>query len=235
MIEPAPEKNFSQLESAYQNLDFGYRQQGAVLAGAFQLTTSPGGIGVQTFPGGDPRIGLRLVSSDDKYVVLVRLNGMAVSRLTPYEDFETLSLEMRRLWNIYINRWSPGKIKRVACRFVNNLRLPMVPGQSFSEFVTTFIELPPDLPQNLSNFVQQFTLQGADATEAVRVSLAWDGMWNTKDSTHVVPMIFDIDAFRLVDIDIHDEASWEMLLKLRELKNRCFFGALTDTCVKNYE
>lgn len=235
MIEPTPEKNFSQLESAYRNLDFGYRQQGAVMAGGFQVTTSQEGIGVQAFPGGDPRIGLRLVSSDDKYVALVRLNGMAVSRLTPYEDFETLALEMRRLWNIFINRWSPRKIKRVACRFINNLRLPMVPGQSFGEFVTTFIEIPPALPQNLSNFVQQFTLQGDDPSEAVRVSLAWDGTWQGKDSTNTVPMIFDIDAFKLVDIDIHDETSWELLAKLRELKNRCFFGALTETCVKRYE
>jgi uncharacterized protein (TIGR04255 family) len=234
MIEPTPERNFSQLESAYRNLDFGYRQQGAVMAGAFQVTTSQEGIGVQTFPGGDARIGLRLASSDDKYVALVRLNGMSLSRLTPYEDFETLALETRRLWNIFINRWSPGKIKRVACRFINNLRLPMVVGKSFGEFVTTFTEVPADLPQGLSNFVQQFTLQGADAT-AVRVSLAWDGTWQPKDSSLVVPMIFDIDAFKLVDIDIHDEASWELLEKLRELKNQCFFGALTETCVRNYE
>jgi uncharacterized protein (TIGR04255 family) len=234
MIEPTPEKNFSQLESAYRNLDFGYRQQGAVVAGAFQVTTSQEGIGVQAFPGGDPRIGLRLASSDDKYVALVRLNGLAVSRLTPYENFEALSLEMRRLWNIYINRWAPEKIRRVACRFINNLRLPMAIGQSFGEFVTTFTEVPPNLPQGLSNFVQQFNLQGAEAT-AVRVSLAWDGTWQKTDSTLIVPMIFDIDAFKLVDIDVHDEVSWELLEKLRELKNQCFFGALTEACVKNYE
>jgi uncharacterized protein (TIGR04255 family) len=176
-----------------------------------------------------------LVSSDDKYVALARLNGMAVSRLAPYEDFETLALEMRRLWNIYINRWAPQKIKRVACRFINNLRFPMAQGQSFGEFVTTFVEVPPELPQGLNNLVQQFTLQDPDTNGAVRVSLAWDGTLQKKDSTVIVPMIFDIDAFKLVDIDIHDEASWELLEKLRELKNRCFFGTLTERCVKNYE
>jgi uncharacterized protein (TIGR04255 family) len=231
MIDVAPEKGFSHLEACYRQLDFGYRQQGAVLAGAFQLTTSDTAVGIANVPGADQRVGLRLLSKDDKYVALVRVNGMSVSRLSPYEDFETLSAEMRRLWNIYINRWIPGNIKRVACRFINDLRLPMGHGQSFGNFVKTFIEIPPKLPQNISGFVQQFVMQDPGTQSNVRLSLAWNG----QNQGGRIPVIFDIDAFKFVDLEIHDEESWELLGKLRDLKNACFFEALTDECIKLYE
>jgi uncharacterized protein (TIGR04255 family) len=230
-FEPRPDRNFSQLEQAYKELDFGYRQLGSLLAGFFQFQASDTSVAVQQSPEGSQRIGLRLQSDNDKYVALVRLNGMSVSRLPPYETFEALEQEMRRLWAIYINRWGPAKIKRVACRFINNLKLPLKHSESFGTYIHTLIEIPPDLPQNIGSFFQQFVIQDQESLGTVRLSLGWDG----QGAPLSVPVILDLDAFMLGDFDVSDESAWSVLGVLRKLKNRCFFGTLTEECVKLYE
>ena len=52
-------------------------------------------------------------------VVQARMDGFAFSRLEPYEDFDRLKNEARRLWDIYREVARPTKIRRVAVRYIN--------------------------------------------------------------------------------------------------------------------
>jgi uncharacterized protein (TIGR04255 family) len=49
-----------------------------------------------------------------------------------------------------------------------------------------------------------------------------------------VPVILDIDVFRESRFAVDGNAVWDYLAQLRVLKNRLFFGALTDEAVELY-
>jgi len=56
------------------------------------------------------------ISSDDKQVVQARLDGFTFSRLKPYEKWESMRDEARRLWQLYVKFASPEFITRIAVR-----------------------------------------------------------------------------------------------------------------------
>jgi uncharacterized protein (TIGR04255 family) len=232
-VVPRPGATFVDLQKAYEPIDFGYRQQAFLLTGMVGFTVN---LEAEVHPqhGAAEKIGLRLQSADEKYVALVRTNGLTVSRQAPYEDWEKLEAETRRLWDIYVKRWEPNTVTRVAARYINNLRLPMKLGQSFSDFIITVTELPGALPQSLGSFLQQFDCadRPTPTDNRARITLAWNGAMEGD----LCPLILDIDAYRAgLSLAPSDASIWTILGDLRALKNRCFFGLLTEQAVKEYE
>jgi uncharacterized protein (TIGR04255 family) len=51
----------------------------------------------------------------------------------------------------------------------------------------------------------------------------------------MVPLILDVNAFAGVDLETNDSEIWAVLERLRELKNKCFFGTLTEQAAESYE
>jgi uncharacterized protein (TIGR04255 family) len=227
-VEPTPDSSFSDFEKAVEPLDFGYRQAGAVVSGLFSMTTDASGSAQSS--GTAERIGVRLHSNDDQYVVLARVNGLSVSRLPPYENWERLEAEARRVWDLYLRRLRPRKVTRIATRYINNLKLPMESGQDLSTFFDTVTELPPAVPQTITSFLQTFQLVDSQSNGTARLGVVWDG----KGLSGNVPVILDVDAFVQESFDPGAEAIWIRLRQLRDLKNRCFFGVLTEEAIRNY-
>lgn len=221
---------FAQLQEAFANVGLGYNQQGVVMAGRFGLLmpTVPE-VTAQSTATAEP-IGLRLQSHDGHYIALVRVNGFTLSRQPPYEDWGKLEAETRRLWTAYVSIWRPVKVVRVATRFINNLKLPVAPGQDFSDWIDTLVELPREVPQLIGGFLQQFQIHDAPTSASANLTMAWNGQ---QDGDRV-PIILDIDAYRQAEFEPGDESIWTMLRTLRELKNRCFFGSLKEHAIKEY-
>lgn len=230
MVAARPGATFADLQKSYETLDFGYHLQGAVIAGTVGFMISPE---AQLQHGGaTEKIGLRIHSKDEKYVALVRTNGLSLSRLTPYEDWDALEAEAHRLWDVYVARWAPARVLRLGARFINNLRLPMKPAQSFSDFINTLTELPPQVPQGMGPFLQQFQcVEPSSPDYLARLVLAWNGQ--TDDGR--IPIILDVGATKAHQCDPTDPAMWSNFVALRELKNRCFFGTVTELALKEYE
>jgi len=42
-----------------------------------------------------------------------------------------------------------------------------------------------------------------------------------------LPLIFDIDVFRVAAFEVKDEGVWQVFEKLRDLKNNIFFKSIT--------
>ena len=63
------------------------------------------------------------------------------------------------------------------------------------------------------------------------MTLALDGM----SAGEPVPVILDIDAFIAADLNPMDRELWAILERLRELKNRSFFGTITERAAELYE
>ena len=78
---------------------------------------------------------------------------------------------------------------------------------------------------------QRFQLIDVASDSHVILTLALD---NTPPGGRV-PVILDVDAFRVKDLDLSSPELWDILEKLRELKNRCFFGTITEATAELYE
>lgn len=229
-VEHNREISFDDLKKAFDKLDFGYYLKSPITQRTFGFTIASDGQKPLTNDEAT-QIGLRLHSSDDLYVAQCRLTGFTLSRLPPYETWDGLISEAKRIWSIYIERIEPMRVTRIATRFINNLQLPLEHGASFQTYLQKFADVPDEAPQVLSSFFQQFQLVEPSINARVNLTLALE----SAPINDRAPVILDIDAFAFTNFDPRDESLWEILESLRDLKNRCFFGSLTDQSVELYK
>ena len=218
-------ETFAELLARRNNL--GYTLKGRIMRGefgfAFSASEGPRPIGGQS-----SGIGVRLHSPDERYVAQLSVEGFTLSRLQPYESWEALVGEARRLWQDYSECLNPPRIIRVATRYINNLRLPPTPG--LQSFLNLLPVLPVGLPGALSGFLQRYVLSGADSEATIILTQALE----VSSLERPLPVILDIDAFRVAPFPSDGPAVWAYLSRLRSLKNRTFFACLTDAGVALY-
>lgn len=221
---------FAELKGAIENVEFGYYVKNPISEGTFALRLPPDGQLPQT-TGTAAAVGLRLHSPDEKYVAQFRLAGFTLSRLPPYEEWGNLVEEARRLWTIYVERLAPTRVTRVATRYINNLQLPLKTGESFQTYIQKLVDVPEETPQAVEAFFQRFRLVDSATGARVILTLALEGM----PATGAAPVILDVDAFTGADLNPIDRELWPILEGLRELKNRCFFGTITERAAELYK
>ncbi|MCI0537162.1 MAG: TIGR04255 family protein [Verrucomicrobiales bacterium] len=229
-VEPRAGLSFAELREAFSALDFGYYFKNPISQGTFEFKLPSHGEQPHTTADA-AQIGLRLHSMDEKYVVQCRLAGFTLSRLAPYEAWPTLAQETKRVWSIYRDRLGPTRVTRAATRFINNLRLPLEPGESFQNYLEKFADVPNEAPQDMASFFQRFQLVDTPGNAFVNLTVALD----STPREGPTPVILDIDAFAFRNLSPESEDLWIILDQLRQLKNRCFFGSLTERAAELYE
>ena len=132
-VSPRDGLTFAGLRDAFDAEEFGYYVKGPISQGTFAVRVAPDGQPPHT-TAESAQVGLRFHSADEKYVAQCRLAGFTLSRLPPYEKWENLLEEGRRLWAIYVERLAPTRVVRIATRFINNLHLPLETGASFQTY-----------------------------------------------------------------------------------------------------
>jgi uncharacterized protein (TIGR04255 family) len=220
-----------QLEKAIEDRDFGYHKKGPILRGHFGLMFNPQDVSM-TFPTASETtiIGTRLHSANEKYIAQFTMEGFSLSRLEPYESWELLIDEAKRIWEVYLACAKPTRIHRTATRFINNLRLPILPGERFEKYLTGLPNMPPDFPQTISSFLQRFVVYDAPIMATAILTQALDQV----TTVGPLPVILDIDVFRETKFTCDSPDVWNYLTELRNLKNRFFFGALTEAAMELY-
>jgi len=167
-------------------------------------------------------------SADGTEVVQSKPEGFAFSRLKPYQDWDRFSAEAVRMWNQYKEEFGPQRVIRVATRFINRLTLP--PFLDFDDYLTIAPRLPQKIPQQLSAFSTAVTVPEIAEGCLALIRTKFDSPAPAADSTIV---LLDIDVLHECDMDPDDgEALRAALDHLRQLKNRIFFGSLTERAVE---
>jgi len=228
-VTPREGLTFVGLKNGIEAADSGYYVKNPISEGTFAFTLAPEGK-PQT-ASDSAQVGLRLHSADEKYVAQFRLAGFTLSRLPPYEKWENLLEEARRLWAIYVESLAPTRVVRVATRFIDNLNLPLEPGESFQTYLHKLVDVPDEAPQVVEAFFQRFHLVDAESGTRVILTLALDGI----PLAGGIPVILDVDAFIAANLKPADQELWSTLERLRELKNRGFFGTITESAAELYE
>lgn len=228
-VQPRDGFSFDEMKAAFDQPNFGYYVKNSITEGKFEFKLPPGGEPPETMAQ-STQTGLRLHSSDERYVAQCGISGFTLSRLEPYENWDALCAETRRLWRIYLERTRPRLVRRVATRFINNLRLPLGVGESIQLYLHKVVDVPEEAPQLVEGFFQRFQLFDPASGARVLLTVALDA----RTSGASVPVILDIDASKEMEADPVDPAIWEMLETLRGLKNQCFFGTITERAAELY-
>jgi len=228
-VTPRDGLTFAGLKNAIEAADSGYYVKSPISEGTFAFTLAPEGK-PQT-AAESAQVGLRLHSTDEKYVAQFRLTGFTLSRLPPYEEWGNLLGEAQRLWSIYVERLEPTRVTRIATRYINNLQLPLKTGTSFQTYVQKLVDVPDEAPQAVEAFFQRFQLVNPESGARVILTLALEGI----SAGGAAPVILDVDAFTAANLKPADRELWTILERLRELKNRSFFGTITEQAAELYQ
>jgi uncharacterized protein (TIGR04255 family) len=166
--------------------------------------------------------GYQFRSLDNKEVIQARMNGFAYSRLNPYIDWEHFSRAAKAAWNDYAAIMKPRSVTRIALRYINRILLPHP--ADLDEYLTTGPRIASTLPQSITTFFLRAVLQD-DASKAT-VIITETNEEPTRELR--LPLILDIDVFRVGMFTCDTEKLWTQFSPLRELKDRVFFESITD-------
>ncbi|MGC2519447.1 MAG: TIGR04255 family protein [Burkholderiales bacterium] len=175
-------------------------------------------------------IGFRCESLDKRYVLQAHVDGFTVSRLRPYETWAVLREEAKWLWDAYVEVVKPSSVLRTAVRYINRLEIT-VPCD-FDEYLTCAPRIPVKLPQLYAGFVSRVVVPYEEGGIQMVITQALEPFI---PETMKSPIILDIDVFLEQVLDVAQGGYWETLETLRVLKNKAFFGSITDKAVELYK
>lgn len=174
--------------------------------------------------------GYRYLTSDDKKIFQARLDGFTFNRLSPYSTWEDFRQEAHKLWSLYKKVASPDMITRVALRYINNLRIPL-PMKEFGEYLKAPPTVPEALPQGVTSFLIRINVYNPDLEANAVITQALEPIM---DKQTPLPVVLDIDVFRIRSEGIEEDEAWNLLEKLRHFKNQIFFESITDKLLEVY-
>ena len=189
--------------------------------------------GAQTAPQGAAHelgwSGLNFQSADKLHVAQFNRDSFVFSRLHPYEAWEQLEKEAKRLWQLHVQVARPNEVQRVGVRFINRIQMPAQETQ-FEDYLEPHPETPRDLRLPFLNFLHRETLivpghnYGISLTRTLQIP--------QNQTIEGIGIILDIDVFTIHPFP-RDEADLERLLtEMRWLKNKSFFGAITSKALE---
>jgi uncharacterized protein (TIGR04255 family) len=173
--------------------------------------------------------GVRFRSLDGKHIAQFNRDGFVFSRLEPYLDWEQLHGESQRLWKIFKEMAQPVEIQQVGLRFINRIKLPL--GELRVEDYIQPAPMPPsglDLP--FLGFMHNDTLAVPGHPYAVKVIRTIQPPQSA--GTYGTALILDIDVFTAQAFELDETVLGRNLLEMRWLKNKVFFGSITNNALE---
>lgn len=170
--------------------------------------------------------GLVFWNAANNQAVQARLDGFSFSRLEPYEDFDRLRDEARRLWDIYREVTRPTKITRVAVRYINQLNLPgnrVEPEDYLNVYPYVSNKLPDEL-RSIGPFLLNLQLQQHDLKGVLVLNQAL----TPPKKPDTISIVLDFDLYVDRPPVTNEQELWEFFEKLRRRKNQYFEACITD-------
>ncbi len=174
-------------------------------------------------------MGYRLTSIDKLNVALFSRDGVAFSRMKPYEGWQQFTASARNVWLAFEQIAAPVEIQRLGIRFVNH-----IPAASI-ETIADYLKEPPTCPSNLplKEFLYQSTFSVPDRPYGIRViELVQPTVAGQAESSG---LYLDIDVYTTKPIDCSGRDRDLALSEMRWLKNKIFFDLLTESAIESFQ
>lgn len=170
-------------------------------------------------------IGYRLSNKAGNRVLQLRKQGLSLSRLHSYSNWESFVAEFKPLWVQYAEAFSPSVVSRLAVRYINKIAVP----QHIN--LDEYLNLSPRIKEGVGSHVEGYFMQLVLAQRDLGPD--WKVIVNTGIEGSPIPeqmtVLLDIDAFctRAVGA-IDSDQIWSTLEQLRDRKNSIFESAITE-------
>jgi uncharacterized protein (TIGR04255 family) len=158
-----------------------------------------------------------------------RMDGFTYNRLPPYTSWDELRPEVLRLWDLYQQTARPETCSRIAARYINKIDIP-IPRGELSQYLTA----PPGTPQGVSDRLAAFMTRVIIQEPELGLSAVVTQASQVQMDPRSTAVILDIEVYKQSDASLHQQVE-PTLAKLHDLKNRLFFGSLTEDLIKRYE
>jgi uncharacterized protein (TIGR04255 family) len=189
------------------------------------------GLGVSAADVKEPQLrGYVFRSADRLTIAQFRRDGFTFNRLRPYTSWDELRPEALRLWELYRKTADPPPCARLSLRYINQIEIP-IPGADLTDYFILLPGFPADISTPMTEFLTRIVLVDPELNAGATVVLASQ----VGPNPNLAVIILDIDAYRQVpDGIVHDRVP-QALSDLRALKNRIFFGSVTETTLRRYQ
>jgi len=194
----------------------------------FQIGVSPDVPAKQTFSDLGLK-GFRIQSADKLHIAQFNKDGFVFSRLNPYADWQEFVREALRLWQIYSELTRPFETPRIGLRFINRLSCP--PEElELAEYLRVVPIPPVDLNVPFARFLHHDTLKIPDHPYGINIIKTIQPPQDAEGKD--LGLIIDIDVFTTEKFATSSVVIQERLEEMRWLKNKAFFGSITDSLVE---
>jgi uncharacterized protein (TIGR04255 family) len=178
-------------------------------------------------PNATEPLGWRYNRSDGSRIIQLRRDGLTFSVLQGYTTWAEARDLAHRVVRQYCGWVRGAAVTRIALRYINVLAVPV--GVDFDLYLTAGPRIPPGVPDVLIGFLHRvvipFPHDGASAiiTQALEQS---------NEATSSV--VLDIDVWRESRWQLDSPEIWATFDILRDIKNRIFFGSVTERALEPY-
>jgi uncharacterized protein (TIGR04255 family) len=163
----------------------------------------------------------------DRYVVQFKPNGVAFSRLKPYDHWEPFLAAAMPFWNAYLELAQPPLVERLGVRFINQISL--IDHGSPSEYLRDLPATSPALGLSSVRFFHQDTYR----VSGYPYQINWIRTVQPTQSTDDL-LIVDIDVWTERIDSLDSEILAKHLAEMRFLKNKLFFSSMTERAIQNF-
>ncbi len=173
-------------------------------------------------------VGFKLHSIDNLHIVQFNKGSFVFSRLKPYGDWEQFSREALRSWAIYCELLKPSEVRRVGLRFINRIAIK----QSKIE-LSDYYKYPPEplkeLNWPLSGYLHHDVMQVPETSYSVNV------IKTVQNIPREIGLLLDIDVFMQDHFAYNELRIIECIEEMRWVKNKIFFGSLTEKLIEEFK
>jgi uncharacterized protein (TIGR04255 family) len=174
--------------------------------------------------------GLWFRSADDRQIAQFNRDSFVFSRLHPYQSWERFSKEALRLWDLHIQLANPTQVQRPGLRFIN--RMPLAKGKQLK----FYLDSPPEPPQKMKLALNGFFYQDRLSVpgQAYAINITRTLLPPEEPGTQDAALILDVDVFSEECFELRRDALEHKLAEMRWLKNRAFFGSVTNKALESF-
>ncbi len=137
--------------------------------------------------------GYLLHTADEKQVFQARMDGFSFNRLKPYETWEALRDEAKRLWGLYEEVASP-EIQRIGLHYINKIDIPM-PVRDFKDYLAAGPPVPEGRPQGVNSFFTRVVIAEPKFQATAIITQAFEQIVDP----NFLPLYLDIDVSKQIE------------------------------------
>lgn len=175
--------------------------------------------------------GLRCESVDHVHIAQFNRDGFVFSRLRPYDRWDQFHGEAIRLWNIHRDLAQPVGIQRLGLRFINRIELPS-DGPRPDDYLHMPAEVLKGIPLSRAGFFHRDMLGVPGHPYVVTIVRTVQPIQDAGSKRFA--LLLDIDVFTTEPFEIREDLLMQRLAEMRWLKNKAFFGSITEQALESF-